>query len=169
MRGILLITLSLFFVISPSQSQDRTLTLKHKNSGTVYEVDPEKAIKCKLQDGNTKKGYIQDLTDESIVVNGDSINIENIVVISSWHTRKNSSAKTGGILLTSLGGLLTAGGIAMTAGAVQEDDEVGTVVVGVPLGIATTVVGIGTSYLGIRALKRKRFDMADWDLRIKNY
>ena len=152
-----------------AQSQDRTLTLKHKNSGTVYEVDPEKAIKCKLEDGNTKKGYIQSLTDESIVLNGDSINIEKIIVLSSWHTRKNSSAKTGGILLTSLGGLLTAGGIAMTAGAVQEDDEVGTVVVGVPLGIATTVVGVGTSYLGIRALKRKRFNMVDWDLRIKSY
>ena len=167
MRGFLLILLSLFFVIA--QSQDRTLTLKHKNSGTVYEVDPEKSVKCKLQDGNTKKGYIQNLTDEAIVVNGESINIEDIIVLSSWHTRKNRSAKTGGILLTSLGGLLTAGGIAMTAGAVQEDDEVGTVVVGVPLGIATTAIGVGTSYLGIRALKRKRFDMMDWDLRIKSY
>ena len=77
MRGFLLLCLSLFFVMA--QSQDRTLTLKHKNSGTVYEVDPEKAIKCKLEDGNTKKGYIQSLTDESIVLNGDSINIEKII------------------------------------------------------------------------------------------
>ena len=167
MRGFLLILLCLFFL--HALPQDRTLTLKHKNSGTVYEVDPQKSIKCRLLDGETKKGHIQDLTDESIVVNGDSINLTDIAVLSSWHTRKNSSAKTGGILLTTLGGVMTAGGVAMITGAVQEDDEVGTVVVGVPLGIVTTAAGIGTSYLGIRALKRKRFDMIDWDLRINHY
>lgn len=166
MRALLL--LLMFFSIG-MYAQDRTLTLKHKSSGSLYEVDPQKAIKCRLSDGEIRKGYIQNITDESIVMNGDSVKLENIVVISSWHTRKNASAKTGGILLTSLGGILTVGGVAMTAGAVQEDDEVGTVVVGVPLGIATTVAGIGTSYLGIRALKRKRFDLADWDLKVNNY
>jgi hypothetical protein len=88
-------------------------------------------------------------------------------MLSSWHTRKNSSAKTGGILLTSLGGLLTAAGVIIITESVKDDDEVGTVIVGVPLGVATTVVGIGTTYLGIRALKRKHFDMMDWDLVVK--
>ena len=158
---------SLFWVLG--QAQEQTLTLKHRNSGTVYEVDREKAVKCRLSDGATRKGFIQSLSEESLVVNGDSVNLDDIAVLSSWHTRKNSSAKTGGILLTSLGGIMTAGGIAMITGAVQEDDEVGTVVVGVPLGIVTTTAGIGTSYLGIRALKRKRFNMMDWDLKVKNY
>ena len=150
-------------------AQEKTLTLKHKSTGSVYEVDPEKAIKCKLVDGHTKSGYIQTLTEDAIMVNGESIYLNDIEIISSWHTRKNASAKTGGIVLTSLGGLLTVGGVVLTAGAVQEDDEVGTVVVGVPLGVATTVVGIGTTYFGIRALKRKKFKMMEWDFIVENY
>ena len=166
MRAFLFIALCLLWIQLPAQ--DLTLTLKHKNTGSVYEVDPEKAIKCRLSDGATKKGFIQNLTDDAMVVNGQTISLDQVVMLSSWHTRKNSSAKTGGILLTSLGGLLTAAGVVIIAESVKEDDEVGTVVVGVPLGIATTVVGIGTTYLGIRALKRKHFDMMDWDLVVKN-
>lgn len=166
MRALLLILLSLIYF--QANAQDKTLTLKHRSTGSVYEVDPEKAIKCRLTDGHFKSGYIQDLTDETIVVNGDTINLNQIEVLSSWHTRKNASAKTGGIVLTSLGGLLTIGGAVLTAGAVQEDDE-GTVVGGVTLGAATTVVGLGTTYFGIRALKRKRFNMEDWDFVVQNY
>ena len=156
------------FTCAQLTAQDRTLTLKHKSTGSVYEVDPEKAIKCKLVDGVKKRGYIQSLTEEAIVVNGDTVNLEDIVILSSWHTRKNSSAKTGGILLTSLGGLLTAAGVVIISESIQQDEE-GTVVVGVPIGAAATAVGIGTTYLGIRALKRKRFDMMDWDMRVDNY
>lgn len=165
MRAFLFIALCLLCTQLPAQ--DLTLTLKHKNTGSVYEVDPEKAIKCRLSDGDTKKGYIQSLTEEAMVVNGQTISLDEVVMLSSWHTRKNSSAKTGGILLTSLGGLLTAAGVIIITESVKDDDEVGTVVVGVPLGVATTVVGIGTTYLGIRALKRKHFDMMDWDLTVK--
>lgn len=150
-------------------AQERTLTLKHKSTGSVYEVDPDKAVKCKLVDGHTKRGHIQRLTEDAIVVSGETVSLDNIAVISSWHTRKNASAKTGGIVLTSLGGLLTIGGAVLITEAVREDDEVGTVVVGVPLGAATTAVGIGTTYLGMRALKRKRFDMMDWDFVVENY
>jgi hypothetical protein len=156
------------FACAQLTAQDRTLTLKHKSTGSVYEVDPEKAIKCKLVDGAKKRGYIQSLTEEAIVVNGDTVNLEDIVILSSWHTRKNSSAKTGGILLTSLGGLLTAAGVVIISESIQQDEE-GTVAVGVPLGAAATAVGIGTTYLGIRALKRKRFDMMEWDMRVDNY
>ena len=166
MRAILLLFTFLSLGVN---AQDLTLTLKHKASGSVYEVDPEKSIRCKLEDGEIKKGYIHGMTPEAIVVNGDTINLNQIGVISSWHTRKNSSAKTGGIVLTSLGGLLTVGGVVLTSQAVQEDDEVGTVAVGVPLGVATTVVGLGTTYFGIRALKRKKFDMGDWDFIVRNY
>jgi hypothetical protein len=88
-------------------------------------------------------------------------------MLSSWHTRKNSSAKTGGILLTSLGGLLTAAGVVIIAESIKEDDA--STVIGVPIGAATTVVGLGTTYLGIRALKRKRFNMMDWDLTVRSY
>ncbi len=165
----LLIVLLFLVTCGQSWSQDKTLVLKHKSTGSVYEVDPEKAIKCKLNDGHTKRGYIQSLSEDAIVVNGETVQLDQIEVLSSWHTRKNASAKTGGIVLTSLGGLLTVGGIVLTTSAVQEDDEVGTVVVGVPLGVATTAVGLGTSYLGIRALKRKRFDMMDWDFVVQNY
>ena len=166
MRALLLILLSSLFVTI--HGQDKTLTLKHKSTGSVYEVDPEKAIKCKLTDGHVKRGYIQSMTEEAIVVNGESIDLDQIQKLSSWHTRKNASAKTGGIVLTSLGGLLTVGGAVLTAGAVQEDDE-GTVVGGVTLGAATTVVGLGTTYFGIRALKRKRFNMTDWNFIVENY
>lgn len=167
MRAFLLVLLSMISL--QIYAQDRTLTLKHKSTGSVYEVDPKKAIKCKLTDGHTKKGHIQSLDEEAIVVNGETVNLNEIEMLSSWHTRKNASAKTGGIVLTSLGGLLTVGGVVLTAGSIQEDDEVGTVVVGVPLGLATTAVGLGTSYLGIRALKRKRFDMMEWDFIVENY
>ena len=132
MRAFLLLLLCILFCVK-LPAQDLTLTLKHKNTGSVYEVDPEKAIKCRLSDGATKKGYIQNLTDEAMMVNGQTINLNEVVMLSSWHTRKNSSAKTGGILLTSLGGLLTAAGVIIIAESVKEDDEVGTVVVGVPL------------------------------------
>ncbi len=165
MRAILFIVYSLFCIQLPAQ--DLTLTLKHKNTGSVYEVDPEKAIKCKLSDGATKKGYIQSLTEEAIIVNGESISLNEVVMLSSWHTRKNSSAKTGGILLTSLGGLLTAAGVVIIAESIKEDDA--STVIGVPIGAATTVVGLGTTYLGIRALKRKRFNMMDWDLTVRSY
>jgi len=166
MRAFLMVLVC--FACAQLTAQDRTLTLKHKSTGSVYEVDPEKAIKCKLVDGAKKRGYIQSLTEEAIVVNGDTVNLEDIVILSSWHTRKNSSAKTGGILLTSLGGLLTAAGVVIISESIQQDEE-GTVAVGVPLGAAATAVGIGTTYLGIRALKRKRFDMMDWDMRVDNY
>lgn len=167
MRAILFIVFSLLCIQLPAQ--DLTLTLKHKNTGSVYEVDPEKAIKCKLSDGATKKGYIQSLTEEAIIVNGESISLDEVVMLSSWHTRKNSSAKTGGILLTSLGGLLTAAGVVIITESVKEDDELGTVIVGVPLGAAAVVVGLGTTYLGIRALKRKHFNMMDWDFVVNSY
>jgi hypothetical protein len=166
MRTFLLVCVSLICV--QILAQDKTLTLKHKATGSVYEVDPQKAIKCKLSNGHTRRGYIQNLTEDAIVVNGDSIAFNDIEILSSRHTRKNASAKTGGIVLTSLGGLLTAGGVILTAGSVQEDDE-GTVVGGVTLGAATIVVGIGTTYFGIRALKRKRFNMTDWDFAVQNY
>jgi len=168
MRAFLFVLFYMLFCIQ-LPAQDLTLTLKHKNTGSVYEVDPEKAIKCKLSDGATKKGYIQSLTEEAIIVNGESISLDEVVMLSSWHTRKNSSAKTGGILLTSLGGLLTAAGVVIITESVNEDDELGTVIVGVPLGVATAAVGLGTTYLGIRALKRKRFNMMDWDLTVNSY
>ena len=167
MRVFLFVCLSLICV--QTLAQDKTLILKHKSNGSVYEVDPEKAVKCKLFDGHTRRGYIQSLTDDAVVVNGQSIPLDDIELLSGWHTRKNASAKTGGIVLTSLGGLLTVGGIVLTSGAVQEDDEVGTVVGGVALGVATTAVGLGTTYFGIRALKRKRFNMEDWDFVVQNY
>jgi len=166
MKAILFVLVGLICIQLPAQ--DRTLTLKHKNTGSVYEVDPEKAIKCKLSDGATKKGYIQSLTENTLVVNGETVNFGDIVMLSSWHTRKNSSAKTGGILLTSLGGLLTAAGIVIISESAQQDEE-GTVAVGIPIGAATTAVGIGTTYLGIRALKKKRFDLEEWDLEVDNY
>jgi len=167
MNGLFFIVFCLLCIQLPAQ--DLTLTLKHKNNGSVYEVDPEKAIKCKLSDGATKKGYIQSLTEEAIIVNGESIRLDEVVMLSSWHTRKNSSAKTGGILLTSLGGLLTAAGVVIITESIKEDDEVGTVVVGVTLGAAAVVVGLGTTYLGIRALKRKHFNMMDWDFVVNSY
>lgn len=166
MRAFLFVLVGL--ICMQLHSQDRTLTLKHKNTGSVYEVDPEKAIKCKLSDGVTKKGYIQSLTENAMVVNGETVNFGDIVMLSSWHTRKNSSAKTGGILLTSLGGLLTAAGIVIISESAQQDEE-GTVAVGIPFGAATTAVGIGTTYLGIRALKKKRFDLLEWDMEVDNY
>ncbi len=166
MRAFLFVLFYMFFCIQ-LPAQDLTLTLKHKNTGSVYEVDPEKAIKCKLSDGATKKGYIQSLTEEAIIVNGESISLNEVVMLSSWHTRKNSSAKTGGILLTSLGGLLTTAGIIIIAESIKEDDA--STVIGVPFGAATAAVGLGSTYLGIRALKRKRFKMMDWDLTVRSY
>ena len=153
----------------PSWSQEKIITLKHKDTGAVYEVDPEKAVRCKLLEGGSMKGFIQSFSDDAMVVNGQTISFQEIEVLSSWHTRKNSSAKTGGILLTSLGGLLTVGGAVVVAESTKPDEEVGTVVVGVPLGIVATAVGIGTTYLGIRALKRKRFDLMEWDIRVRSY
>jgi len=167
MRVFLFLCMSLICV--QIFAQDKTLTLKHQSTGSVFEVDPEKAVKCKLVDGHTRRGHIQSLTNDAMVVNGESILLEDIELISGWHTRKNASAKTGGIVLTSLGGLLTVGGIVLTSRAVQEDDEVGTAVGGTALGVATTAVGLGTTYFGIRALKRKRFDMSDWDFAVQNY
>lgn len=164
MRLFLLLLLTVFFL--QAQSQDKTLTIKHKSTGSVYEVDPEKAVKCKLSNGNIKKGHIQSIDQESMVVDGETVDFTDIVMLSSWHTRKNASAKTGGIVLTSLGGLLTAAGVVIMVESSKEDD-VG-IALGVPVGAAATAVGLGTTYMGIRALKRKRFDMSEWIFAVEN-
>ncbi len=164
MRLFLILLLTVFFL--QVQSQDNTLVIKHKSTGSVYEVDPEKAVKCKLSNGNIKKGHIQSIGQESMVVDGETVDFTDIVMLSSWHTRKNASAKTGGIVLTSLGGLLTAAGVVIIAESSKEDD-VG-IALGVPVGAAATAVGLGTTYMGIRALKRKRFDMSEWVFAVEN-
>jgi hypothetical protein len=164
MRLFLVLLLSIFFFQLPAQ--DKTLVIKHRSTGSVYEVDPEKAIKCKLTNGAIKKGHIQSLDQESMVVDGEMVNFDDIALLSSWHTRKNSSAKTGGMVLTSLGGLLTAAGVVIIIESSKED-EVG-LALGVPVGAAATAVGLGTTYMGIRALKRKRFDMMEWDFAVEN-
>jgi hypothetical protein len=102
-----------------------------------------------------------------MVIDGEIVNYQDVVMLSSWHTRKNSSAKTSGILLTSLGGLLTAAGVVIIAKSIEEDDA--STVIGIPVGVAATAVGLGTTYLGIRALKRKRFDMMHWDFEVNSY
>jgi len=166
MRTVLCLFLVLF--IYPELSgQDLILSVKHKDSGFVYEVDPERAVKYRLSEGGTKRGYIQSLAIESMVIDGEIVNYQDVVMLSSWHTRKNSSAKTSGILLTSLGGLLTAAGVVIIAKSIEEDDA--STVIGIPFGVAATAVGLGTTYLGIRALKRKRFDMMDWDFEVNSY
>jgi hypothetical protein len=164
MQLFLILLLTVFFL--QLHAQDNTLVLKHKSTGSVYEVDPEKAIKCKLNTGDTKKGHIQRVDQESMVVDGETVNFDDIALLSSWHTRKNSSAKTGGMVLTSLGGLLTAAGVVIIIESSKED-EVG-LALGVPVGAAATAVGLGTTYMGIRALKRKRFDMMEWDFAVEN-
>mgnify|MGYP001818131350 CR=1 FL=1 len=164
MRLFLILLLNVFFL--QVQSQDKTLTVKHKSNGSVYEVDPEKAVKCKLSNGNIERGHIQSIGLESMVVDGVTVDFTDIIMLSSWHTRKNASAKTGGIVLTSLGGLLTAAGVVIIAESSKEDD-VG-IALGVPVGAAATAVGLGTTYMGIRALKRKRFDMSEWIFAVEN-
>lgn len=166
MRTILLIFL-VFFVCPQLLGQDLTISIKHKNTGSVYEVDPERAVKYWLSEGSTGHGLIQSLSDESMVIDGETVQFDDVVMLSCWHTRKNASAKTGGILLTSLGGLLTTAGVVIIAETIKEDNA--STVIGVPFGAVTTAVGLGTTYLGIRALKRKRFDMLDWDLVVDNY
>jgi len=166
MKFYFLLFLTLVFGSQWLLAQEPTLTMKHLSNGSVYEVDPEKAVKCKLSNGSIKKGFIESLDQESMVVNGETVELENIVMLSSWHTRKNASAKTGGIILTSLGGLLTAAGVVIIAESSKEDD-VG-LALGVPVGAAATAVGLGTTYMGIRALKRKRFDMSEWNFIVEN-
>lgn len=164
MRLFLILLSTVFFL--QVQSQDKTLIIKHKSTGSVYEVDPEKAVKCKLSNGNIKKGHIQSIGQESMVLDGETVDFTDIVMLSGWHTRKNASAKTGGIVLTGLGGLLTVAGVVIIAESSKEDD-VG-IALGVPVGAAATAVGLGTTYMGIRALKRKRFDMSEWVFAVEN-
>ncbi|GJM30431.1 MAG: hypothetical protein DHS20C17_30660 [Cyclobacteriaceae bacterium] len=162
------ILFTVVFMWQLSAAQDMTLIIKHRSTGSVYEVDPEKAVKCKLSSGVIKRGHIQSLNPESMVVDGEVVNFDDIVMLSSWHTRKNASAKTGGIVLTSLGGLLTAAGVVIIAESAKDNNDVG-LALGVPVGAAATAVGLGTTYMGIRALKRKRFDMVDWDFVVESY
>ena len=166
MKFYFLLFLTLVYGSQWLLAQEPTLTIKHNSNGSVYEVDPEKAVKCRLSNGSVKRGFIESLDQESMVVDGETVELENIVMLSSWHTRKNASAKTGGIVLTSLGGLLTAAGVVIIAESSKEDD-VG-LALGVPVGAAATAVGLGTTYMGIRALKRKRFDMSEWNFIVEN-
>ena len=133
----------------------------------MFEVDPDKAVKYRVSAGPSKKGYIELVGDDFMVIDGHEIQYQELTHLVSWHTRKNQSAKTGGILLTGLGGVLTTAGVIVTAGSAEEGGL--GAAIGVPIGAVTTVVGLGSTYLGLRALKRKRFDMGEWDLTINQY
>lgn len=160
-----LISLGLYLQLP---AQERVLSLKHKGSGYVYDVDPEKAVKYRLQDGNFRRGKIQDLSEEWMTINGEKVHYKDITMLSSWHTRKNASAKTGGALLTAFGGLLTAAGVIIAVEGFNTDNELGSAIA-VPVGLVTSGVGVGTAYFGLRAMKRKRFDMMEWELIINHY
>ena len=159
--------LCLCFTLTNSYAQEKSIILKHKNTGSVYEVDPGKAVKYRISQGPAKKGFIEQVGDDFMVIDGNQIDYQEITQLVSWHTRKNQSAKTGGILLTGLGGVLTTAGVIVTAGSAEEGGL--GAAIGVPIGAVTTVVGLGSTYLGLRALKRKRFDMGEWDLMINQY
>ena len=154
-------------LVLPANAQQRSLILKHKNTGSVFEVDPEKAVKYRVSQGPAQKGFIEEVGDDFMIIDGKQIQYQNITQLVSWHTRKNQSAKTGGILLTGLGGALTTAGVIVTASSAEEGGL--GAAIGVPIGAVTTIVGLGSTYLGIRALKRKRFDMGEWDLIVDQY
>ena len=144
------------------QAQEKSIILKHKNTGSVFEVDPEKAVKYRILQGSRQKGFIEEVGDDFMIIDGTHISYQDLTQLVSWHTRKNQSAKTGGILLTGLGGVLSTAGVIVTAGSAEEGGL--GAAIGVPIGAAATIVGLGSTYLGLRALKRKRFDMGEWDL-----
>ncbi len=164
---VLLLALA-FQAMKPLWAQENTLIMRHKETGYVFEVDPEKAVRYKLQDGVSEKGYIEQVNQEDVVISGKNIQFEDITMLSSWHTRKNANAKTGGIFLTTVGGMLTVAGVLATVEGFRTDDVAETTI-NVPVGLAATGVGLGTTYLGLRALKRKRFDMKEWDFVVNNY
>ena len=148
-------------------AQQRTLVLKHKINGRVYEIDPQKDIKYRIQDGKKRHGLIEQVGETWMIVDGQKVPFDDITMLSSWHTRKNGGAIAGGVLLTGLGTLLTVGGVALTADAANED-PLSTAILA-PSGVVIALVGCGTSYLGIRAMKRKRFDMMEWDFVVQDY
>jgi len=162
-----LLLIALCCSVSKSVAQEKSIVLKNKNNGSVFEVDPEKAIKYRVQEGSSKKGFIEEVGDEFMVIDGERIEYHHLTQIVSWHTRKNQSAKTGGVLLTGFGGVLTTAGVVVTA-ASAEEGGLGAAI-GVPVGAVATIVGLGSTYLGLRALKRKRFDMGEWDLVVNHY
>ncbi|MDH3711689.1 MAG: hypothetical protein OER04_17495 [Cyclobacteriaceae bacterium] len=162
----LLIFMSFLWVLN-SPAQQRTLVLKHKTTGKVYEVDPQKAIRYRAQDGKKRQGLIEELTEEWMLVNGRQIAYDEITMLSSWHTRKNGGAIAGGALLTGFGALLMVGGVALTADSTDED-PLSTAILA-PSGVLIALVGCGTSYLGLRAMKKKRFNMGEWDFVVQNY
>ncbi len=149
-------------------AQEKSLYLKHKSTGYVFEVDPEKAVKYKIEDGQKRRGYIEELSEDWMMIGGEKVPYDRITLLSSWHTRKNGGAKAGGAILTGFGGLLTTAGVIITVEGVNADDGLGSAIA-VPIGAVATAVGLGSTYFGLRALKRKRFDMVEWDFVINNY
>ena len=163
-KGVILALTVMICMLTVDLGQAQTssaayIQARNKINGMVLQVKANKKVKYRMAgQSKFKKGYIQSIRANSIVIDGQAIHLDQMVEIRSWAVKKPN--RLPGILLTGGGALFTALGV---GGLVSESGEDGYSGLTKMVSGFVAVGGSAAAYSGLRMLKRKAFFLSQWE------
>ena len=151
--------LFLFFTAGLAQSTNGLILKKYGSQKSIF-VKEDTKVKI-IKNGKTYKGKFKVVSDQAILINEDTIPISQIQKLNA----KTSSSKLGGTALLVPGGLVGAGGTALTIAGLASLSEYG--IIGVVIGAPSAVLGIFVVVKGVQLLSNgRKFDPSKWEYTI---
>ncbi|MBA4411551.1 MAG: hypothetical protein Q8S54_00010 [Bacteroidota bacterium] len=155
--------LSLVFLTSMSVLSQNSPGLNFRNYSSNSTKFVQEGSKVRgIINGKIYKGNLKIISDQSICINSDTIQLDQIQEISA----KSVSRQIGGTALIIPSGLLGGSGLALVGAGLASADGYG--ILGVIFGVPVAAVGILGVYLGIKLIKGKKFSPSRWEYRIAN-
>ncbi len=156
--GVVLVGL---FWTSPNLLSGQTVMAKNKLNGIVFEINAKKRVKFKLRNSaRLQKGFIEATHKDWIQINGTKHLLTDLIEIRSWSVKRgHGGASATGYLLTVGGALVTL----LAVATLPEAGEGGYGDLTRGLGVTVGLLGVVSTYQGVRLLKRKAFFVAHWE------